>query len=557
MKSNETVDKIDVEELMEDFKIKEVDEFQVYLKELWKDLSLRSDDKGKGINLVTFNQYYVLPGIILDRLFSVFDKNGNGFLDVSEFTEGMFLLFTQNFDSLAEFIFKFYDFDNDGLITKEDIRTILSYVTLNVPDKYKGKMRFENANFKDRMESQEELVQILNETFEGYSKVDLKTFVNLIENKRSEIFLYLIIFLLEKRPFSKKTLQAYSAYKKSSNNLKSPVDAKRLIASPRLDSKFSPTLAIAKSPSMSKRNGPSNSLTGNNSVLSKFIGKGEDPKSKLMQYALGGGKSAPEQKEDEIGKNNPIRKKMHNLKNLEDDIKSKVTTTSLQVGIDGKSPDMGLARKYEGQGTQYPKVEDEDDLKEEVKNHGFLYKITNNKKLKKLWFNQIDKDLYCRLYLIILFSDYREKEDTVHKGMHNLSGVFLQELEKVEIDGALYFSFSIIYPKKTRVYYCDNEKEYGTWIVSVRKAIGYSNLSDLYEIKQKLGNGKFGLVKLGIHKESGRKVAIKIINKSNMSLEDQGLVKSEIEILKICQHPNIIKLYDVFENVENIFISKY
>ena len=58
-------------------------------------------------------------------------------------------------------------------------------------------------------------------------------------------------------------------------------------------------------------------------------------------------------------------------------------------------------------------------------------------------------------------------------------------------------------------------------------------------------------------KETGRKVAIKIINKTNMSLEDQGLVKSEIEILKICQHPNIIKLYDVFENIENIFISKF
>lgn len=399
MTSNETVDKIDVEELMEDFKIKEVDEFQVYLKELWKDLSLRSDDKGKGINLVTFNQYYVLPGIILDRLFSVFDKNGNGFLDVSEFTDGMFLMFTQNFDSLSEFIFKFYDFDNDGYITKEDIRTILSYVTLNVPDKYKGKMRFENANFKDRMESQEELVQILNETFEGLPKVDYKTFVNLIENKRSEIFLYLIIFLLEKRPFSKKTLQAYSAYKKSNSNLKSPGEAKRLIASPRLESKFSPTLAIAKSPSMSKRSGPSNSLVvGNSSVLSKFTGKGEDPKSKLMQYALGN-KGAPEQKEEEIGKNNPIRKKMHNLKNLEEDIKNK-TTTSTQIGssIENKSPDMGLARKYEVQGGQFPKVDDEDDLKEEVKNEGFLYKITNNKKLKKLWFKQIDKDLYCKFY---------------------------------------------------------------------------------------------------------------------------------------------------------------
>lgn len=398
MKSNETVDKIDVEELMEDFKIKEVDEFQVYLKELWKDLSLRSDDKGKGINLVTFNQYYVLPGIILDRLFTVFDKNGNGFLDISEFTDGMFLLFTQSFDSLAEFIFKFYDFDNDGYITKEDIRTILSYVTLNVPDKYKGKMRFENANFKDRMESQDELVQILNETFDGLVKVDHKTFVNLIENKRSEMFLYLIIFLLEKRPFSKKTLQAYSAYKKSNSNVKSPGDPKRLIASPRLESKFSPTLAIAKSPSMSKRTGPNMQGLGGNSVLSKFTGKGEDPKSKLMQYALGN-KGAPEQKDEEIGKNNPIRKKMHNLKNLEDDIKNSVSTTSTQIGsVDSKSPDMGLARKYETQGGQFPKVDEDDDLnKEEIKNEGFLYKITNNKKLKKLWFKQIDKDLYCKI----------------------------------------------------------------------------------------------------------------------------------------------------------------
>lgn len=398
MKINETVDKIDVEELMEDFKIKEVDEFQVYLKELWKDLSLRSDDKGKGINLVTFNQYYVLPGIILDRLFSVFDKNGNGFLDVSEFTDGMFLLFTQSFDSLAEFIFKFYDFDNDGYITKEDIRTILSYVTLNVPDKYKGKMRFENANFKDRMESQEELVLILNETFEGLTKVDHKTFVNLIENKRSEIFLYLIIFLLEKRPFSKNTLQAYSAYKKSSSNVKSPGDAKRLIASPRLESKFSPTLAIAKSPSMSKRTGPSSSQgIGGNSVLSKFTGKGEDPKSKLMQYALGN-KGNPEQKEEEeIGKNNPIRKKMHNLKNLEDDIKNSKANTTVSRSVDGKSPDMGLARKYEAQGGQFPKVDEDEELnKEEIRNEAYLYKITNNKKLKKLWFKQIDKDLYCK-----------------------------------------------------------------------------------------------------------------------------------------------------------------
>jgi len=155
------------------------------------------------------------------------------------------------------------------------------------------------------------------------------------------------------------------------------------------------------------------------------------------------------------------------------------------------------------------------------------------------------------------YIDYREVTDDIHKGMHNLSGVFLEELEKANIEGQDYFSFSVIYPKKTRVYYAENKKDYDSWVSSIRRAIGYSNLSDLYEVKQKLGNGKFGLVKFGIHKQTGRKVAIKIINKLNMSLEDQGLVRSEIEILKVCQHPNIIKLYDVFENVDNIFISKY
>jgi serine/threonine protein kinase len=70
-----------------------------------------------------------------------------------------------------------------------------------------------------------------------------------------------------------------------------------------------------------------------------------------------------------------------------------------------------------------------------------------------------------------------------------------------------------------------------------------------------LGNGKFGLVRLGFHKESGRKVAVKIMNKKDMTNQDLELVKTEIEILKICQHPNIIRLFDVFENLDFIYIS--
>jgi serine/threonine protein kinase len=41
-----------------------------------------------------------------------------------------------------------------------------------------------------------------------------------------------------------------------------------------------------------------------------------------------------------------------------------------------------------------------------------------------------------------------------------------------------------------------------------------------------------------------------------MKSKDKELVTTEIEILKICQHPNIIRLYDIFENFEYIFIGK-
>lgn len=46
------------------------------------------------------------------------------------------------------------------------------------------------------------------------------------------------------------------------------------------------------------------------------------------------------------------------------------------------------------------------------------------------------------------------------------------------------------------------------------------------------------------------------MNKKDMTVQDLELVKTEIEILKVCQHPNIIRLYDVFENVDFIYISK-
>ena len=49
-------------------------------------------------------------------------------------------------------------------------------------------------------------------------------------------------------------------------------------------------------------------------------------------------------------------------------------------------------------------------------------------------------------------------------------------------------------------------------------------------------------------------MAIKIVKKKDTQTKDLEMLKREIEVLKQCQHPNIIRFYDVFENHDYIYI---
>lgn len=49
-------------------------------------------------------------------------------------------------------------------------------------------------------------------------------------------------------------------------------------------------------------------------------------------------------------------------------------------------------------------------------------------------------------------------------------------------------------------------------------------------------------------------MAVKIVNKKKMKTREMELQRNEIQILKICQHPNIIRLVDVFETFEEYYL---
>ena len=635
------IEKINLNDLIEEYEVKNTDAFIQYLKQVWKDLIGRSGEGGeasKGIDKVTFQKYYELPGLISERLFSVFDKNNTGYLSLNDFTETMITLFSSDFDKLLELILKFYDFDRDNKITKEDVRVVLSYVPIYKKSKSKedSGLKYDIDDFQDRLKSQKDLHDKLDIIFGDKESMDLQEFSNIIKNKNSDIFLYILVFLYEHRPFSPETV------KNLENIKKSPILASRkkeiLIAQPSLDTNLCVTETLKKSPAL-KLAKLGNKLNNNNAFKNmKFLGLLSGRKmdtnnlginknldNKEVKKENKGGVSlslhipdlpdesneSNEKKENENKGNIAFSLKIPEIPNDKNDEnndnKEKKEETSIkspkrparkslqffsdknkiidekkyyEINEDEEEMNFSYARPFEGKDIPKKKKSeneenktneistfkehDEDNEEDEANDHnendilekeekeekeeegiteGYLYKIQGNK-LKKIYFRLICKDLYY----------YKSKDTKKHKGMHNLSGVYINDEGIVTIKDKKFYCFNIIFPSKERKYYLTNENEYIKWVESIRKVVHYSNLRDIYEIKGNLGKGKFGLVKLGIHKESGRQVAVKIINKEYVEGMELEQIKSEIDILKIAKHPNIIKLYDVFENEKYIYI---
>ena len=72
-----------------------------------------------------------------------------------------------------------------------------------------------------------------------------------------------------------------------------------------------------------------------------------------------------------------------------------------------------------------------------------------------------------------------------------------------------------------------------------------------YEIKQEIGKGNFGKVLLGISKKTGKKVAIKIINKLKLSKRyNSEQIKREINVIQQMDHLNIVKIYKIENDVK-------
>ena len=613
--NNNNNDFITFESIQDTLGLKNHSLFKKYLQEVFIDLATLKNEKSKSndkhLSLLTFHDYIKLPIFISEKLFNSFatSKNQEG-LTEDEFVNGFFKLYMGTFQETTRIIFNLLDFDKDGIIKKEDVKLTLSYLPLNnVNEENDKNIEYTNEILGFQMKSLEEIEDIVNKTFKKFEgKMKFEQFKDTVQNKNSDAFLQIIFFLYQQKPFSSKNIESLKIkyetvkdkeyekmVKEYNRKAKKYVTVK--IKTPNQISTLSPAQVFFKKKFKVK----DLTLNGDESF-------DNDYKNKSVIGPLENTKSVPAISKSDlvIYEENEINKSFDKINIINNTTNINNVSFNKNMSIIRLNNDTTLADSYQLKNSNLDTSKDNiknikeivdkskernyspskylkkqeslnnlalmnksidyennlsfndskndiniNEINNEEKNiiyENWVYKLIENKKLKKIFLSLINKDLFY----------YKDKEKNNFLGMHNLSGCFAHEhSEVVDFESRTFFVFEIFFKNKTKIrkFYTPHIEIMKDFVSKIKEAIGYVKFSDFYELKEIIGKGKFSVVHLGIHKKTQQKVAVKIINKERIkTTEDKELVRIEIGILKLCHHPNIVRLLDHLENENYIFI---
>ena len=522
---DEIVSKVDLEKLIQKFRPNNPDALEVYLDDVWKDLSERDTKAGLGLTKNIFFKYYNLPLIISERLFKVLDVNNHLSLTEDDFVSGLLNLFLGDYKALVKIMFNMYDYDRDGKISRKDVKIVFNYIPLKQNEIYQRyKIKYEGDNINERKESMNEINKVLDKIFEE-EYIDEDYFKYSIENINSDLFIFLLVFLYEKRPFNDDTINHYKNLpKKNGNKYKRTATMAnsvglKLVVSPTIKSKFGPAAQVTL-----KEGGQ----------YSKF----KSNSSNLIKLKFGAGGSGNHLKAFGSGLK---RVKTFNIKK----IKTIVDEQDEEYDEEESGPKKNNPKKEKEKSNFDEDENEEEDIdKKNIKYEGYLSKIRKDGEMKKLYFKLLYHDLYF----------FKSKEDTEHGGVHNLCDVFIKEGNPYNYNGKTLYCFSIIYPEKERKYFTEDKTDHQNWVKFLRKATDYEDLYKSYEMKDIIGQGRYGTIRVGYHKIKKRFVAIKIINKKSISKTDMENIRNQIDILKMATDEFVLKLLDIIENESYLYI---
>lgn len=546
---------------------------------------------GKGIDKEIFLQYFPLTGLLGDRLFAQFDVKGNGLIDLDEFVTGLAVCSRGSADDKIHFIFNMYDTSHDNTVSKEELTTLLNQVPTSVlhmagihevmdnaynddPPDSEGDASSKNPQSPSRnqspsppliesMTSMDIVEENVDDNFSdsgassssgsSFDSVDQYTNHDIVEKAFEECDLnhegrlkyeefkmwvqrtpVILDYLESILPFVG-TKDEYGSHDHKQKEALPMTQNARVVSMRRdrndslqriasVNSMRSSTSTVGKPP----HNSPHSSL--------KHTLSPEISESTMKTSASSGSLDGDENREVE----DHVRGLIFQALEL---TRSNTIRSGLQEFVDKNYVDAIIAPRRDSQ--IYSEI---------IAKEGFLWKQGERLHFwNKRWYLMSGSCIYY----------YVHKDDVRPKGVIFLTGCLIDKLvdEASELKG--YFGIELLHQDlctgehhkhDRRVVYCKSDNDRNEWLQQMQLAAHVVPIEKDYVIGKELGRGRFSTVCECVNKVTTVHFAVKIIEKAKIEPEEKALLRTEIAVLKLVNHPNIIKMEGIYESRTHMYI---
>ena len=553
----------------------------------------------KGISLRNFLQYFDIQEFMCERIFNYLDKSKSGKLTKNEFVNGIYTIFFGSIEELYKMVFFMCDFINNNKIHKFNMKLLLSYIPVKTFEEQQKNCKQINSiinNYfinldkkypdKEIKINQEINYDLYENSIEEYINDESKQDpINFNNNGSFLLFINLISYIYQNHPFSTENMN-YCKFIKNKFLMKIPQvrypDRNNALKFSETFGKGTLKVGLGFDEANSQREKQKNNYS------KEKINKDAKDSKQSNQRA-----SSFHNSKIKKSKNNNVNININNIKISDEEIDiingtnddNKNKTKSKYAKNTVSTEEKFLSQTLKGKKSH----------KEVIPSHPYHLSPTKQRKAKPLGnydsnknieeivlieedgdnkkgeeysdiifkFCDEDNSKYIKKYYAciqgkeILFFSSKVKNELC--SIWNISKTIIITGDKTSVSKYSYYPVKFInYNNSFYILYLEEQEKQKLFANKCKEVTNFLKIEDLYEFKEKIGEGHFGTVKRCIEKKSGEEYAVKIMNKNKIKPQDLDLVIKERNYLCLIKHPNIVSLIQDFEDENCLyFVMEY
>lgn len=147
---------------------------------------------------------------------------------------------------------------------------------------------------------------------------------------------------------------------------------------------------------------------------------------------------------------------------------------------------------------------------------------------------------------------FKSPEDETATGTMNIKNCRIEKRKFKDEKGDYIYGLNIKGRRESQAFFSYSEQDIDDWFIHLIPMCVLLDLKEHYTRLNKMGKGSFATVYKYERKSDKKQVAIKSLEKKrvleNVKNYHINFLLTEIEIMRKLDHPNIIKLYEVYED---------